>query len=60
MDKRTLRGYDINWVNGHHMFGIAEKVIMPLRKKNTTFTVGFERIDDLIIFITINYHKIIY
>ena len=41
------------------MFGIAEKAIMPIQKNNT-FKVEFERIDDLIIFVMINYHKIIY
>ena len=32
MNKRSLRWHDINWVNGHHMFGIAEKFIMPIQK----------------------------
>ena len=33
MDKRSLRWHDINEVNCHHAFSIAEKVIMPIQKK---------------------------
>ena len=31
-DKRSLRWHDINRVNGHHTFGIEEKVIMSIQK----------------------------
>ena len=33
MDKRSLRRQDINRANGHHTFGIAEKVMMPAYSK---------------------------
>ena len=42
MDKKSLMRHDINRVNSHHKFGIAEKVIMPVQKNNT-FTKEFER-----------------
>ena len=42
MDKKSLIRHDINRVNSHHKFGIAEKVIMPVQKNNT-FTKEFER-----------------
>ena len=58
MDKSSFRYHDISRLNGHHTLGIAEKVIMPFKKN--TCTVEFEKIDDLTIFIMINYHKIIY
>ena len=32
MDKRSLGWHDINRVNGHYMFGIAEKAIILLEK----------------------------
>ena len=32
MDKRSLRLHGKNRVNDHHMFGIADKVIMPIQK----------------------------
>ena len=58
MDKRTLKGHDINGVNGHHTFGIAESHYAY--SKNNTFMVEFETIDDVTMFIMINYDKIIY
>ena len=57
MEKRSLKWHDINRVNGHLAFGIAEKVCLF---KNNTLMVEFERGDDLTIFIMINYYKIIY
>ena len=58
MDKRSLRWHDINRVNGHYTFGIAEKAIIPIQKNNT-FTLEFEKIYDLTISIKISHHKII-
>ena len=52
MDKRSLRRDDINRLNGHHTFGIAESHYAY--SKNATFTVEFERIYDFTIFIMIN------